>query len=226
MPEPLLGGPQASCYASFEIATGGTLMPGKMTHTGTATVVSAKVGKGMSYRKGKGVYGGLTGELHEPFDCVLDVTPDGAPPFRAETTHKFSARAGAHPRVGDQVKVRCNPKKQTVEFDLSDDAQFSKESLAEQMSPAAKAALEQAGGEPAEQLMQDATADPASFREKMRAGRAGPVVIIGGKQVSGFPVGATPTDPADQIAKLAELRDRGALSDAEFQAQKKKILGT
>jgi hypothetical protein len=199
-------------------------MLGKMTHTGTATVVSTKVGNGLAYRSGKGKYGGLTGELHEPFDCVLDVTPDGAPPFRAETTHRFSARA--HPKVGDQVKVRCNPKKQTVEFDLSDDAQFSKEGVAEQMSPAAAAALEQAGGEPAEQLMQEATADPAAFREKMRAGRSGPVVIVGGKQVSGFSVGATPTDAADEIAKLAKLRDQGALTDAEFQAQKKKILGT
>jgi len=29
---------------------------------------------------------------------------------------------------------------------------------------------------------------------------------------------------ADRIARLAELRDRGALTDAEFQAQKAKLL--
>jgi hypothetical protein len=33
-------------------------------------------------------------------------------------------------------------------------------------------------------------------------------------------------DPADEIAKLADLRDRGALTEAEFEAQKKKVLGT
>jgi hypothetical protein len=40
------------------------------------------------------------------------------------------------------------------------------------------------------------------------------------------PAGAAQPDPADEIAKLADLRDRGALTAAEFEAQKKKILGT
>ena len=34
------------------------------------------------------------------------------------------------------------------------------------------------------------------------------------------------TDVADQLTKLADLRDRGVLSDAEFEAQKAKVLGT
>ena len=33
------------------------------------------------------------------------------------------------------------------------------------------------------------------------------------------------TDVASQIAKLAELKEKGHLTDAEFQAQKKKLLG-
>jgi hypothetical protein len=36
---------------------------------------------------------------------------------------------------------------------------------------------------------------------------------------------AQPTDVADQLMKLAELRDRGVLSDDEFTAQKAKLLG-
>ena len=36
--------------------------------------------------------------------------------------------------------------------------------------------------------------------------------------------GASTPSAADQLAKLAELRDSGALTDAEFQAQKAKIL--
>ena len=32
------------------------------------------------------------------------------------------------------------------------------------------------------------------------------------------------TSPADQLAKLSELKDKGAITDAEFQAQKAKIL--
>jgi hypothetical protein len=36
---------------------------------------------------------------------------------------------------------------------------------------------------------------------------------------------AAPVDPLDQIRKLNDLRQQGALSDAEFEAQKAKILG-
>lgn len=196
----------------------------KMTHSGTATVVSTKTGKGLSYRSGKGVYGGLTGELFEPFDCVLDVTPDGAPPFRAETTHKFSARA--HPQEGDQVKVRCNPKKQTVEFDLSDDSRFStsKEGRAarqaqndergaevRQMIEAKRKAAREAGG-----FATDEERKQALIQQALQAGATPP---------AGAPVGSTSLDPMDEIAKAADLRDRGALTEAEFQAEKKRILG-
>jgi hypothetical protein len=73
--------------------------------------------------------------------------------------------------------------------------------------------------------VKEALADPAAFREKMHAAGAGPVVMVGGQQISGAPVAATP-DPADEIAKLADRKDRGALTEAEFEAQKKRILGT
>jgi Tfp pilus assembly protein PilO len=36
---------------------------------------------------------------------------------------------------------------------------------------------------------------------------------------------ATPTSPADQLAKLADLRDRGVITDEEFARAKAKILG-
>ena len=39
------------------------------------------------------------------------------------------------------------------------------------------------------------------------------------------PVAAAPQDPVAQLEKLAELKDRGILTDAEFAAQKAKILG-
>jgi Short C-terminal domain len=37
---------------------------------------------------------------------------------------------------------------------------------------------------------------------------------------------AAAPDLADELTKLADLRDRGALTDAEFEAQKAKLLGT
>jgi Short C-terminal domain len=39
-------------------------------------------------------------------------------------------------------------------------------------------------------------------------------------------VSASPTGAADQLTKLADLKDRGVITDAEFQEQKAKVLGT
>ena len=41
----------------------------------------------------------------------------------------------------------------------------------------------------------------------------------------GTPAPAAQPDPVEQLSKLADLRDRGVLSDEEFEAQKAKILG-
>ncbi len=45
------------------------------------------------------------------------------------------------------------------------------------------------------------------------------------QQPSSAPV-AAPKDTFTQLKELAELKDRGILTDAEFQAQKAKILGS
>jgi hypothetical protein len=42
--------------------------------------------------------------------------------------------------------------------------------------------------------------------------------------VSARPAGAPAQDPLDRIAKLAELRDSGALTNEEFEALKVKLL--
>ncbi len=39
-------------------------------------------------------------------------------------------------------------------------------------------------------------------------------------------VAADTASPADQLAKLAELKDKGVLTDAEFEAQKTKVLAS
>ncbi len=39
-------------------------------------------------------------------------------------------------------------------------------------------------------------------------------------------VAADTASPADQLAKLAQLKDRGVLTDAEFEAQKAKVLAS
>lgn len=53
-------------------------------------------------------------------------------------------------------------------------------------------------------------------------------IMIGGQSLSDMmaQAGAQAADPAEQLAKLADLHERGALTDEEFAAQKAKILGT
>jgi hypothetical protein len=51
-------------------------------------------------------------------------------------------------------------------------------------------------------------------------------IFIGGQSLPDLMAqSAAPADPADQLTKLADLRDRGVLTDEEFAAQKAKILG-
>jgi hypothetical protein len=58
-------------------------------------------------------------------------------------------------------------------------------------------------------------------------GPAGEVTAGPDQLMSFFAGGGTAApDVADQLTKLADLRDRGALSEAEFQAQKRELLGS
>jgi putative oligomerization/nucleic acid binding protein len=64
-----------------------------------------------------------------------------------------------------------------------------------------------------------------NMREQMREQLAAQQLPTGVSM--GLPGGlgqAPPSDPVDALAKLADLRDRGVLSEAEFQTQKTRIL--
>jgi hypothetical protein len=90
----------------------------KMTQQGTAEVVSCQM------RRGGVTHTDSHGRSTDSFDVIVDVTPDsGAAPFRAETRQRFSSLR--FPNPGDTLKVRCNPEKQAVEIDLSDDERFN-----------------------------------------------------------------------------------------------------
>jgi hypothetical protein len=83
--------------------------------------------------------------------------------------------------------------------------------------------------------------DPSNFAYATvddEAGKASIVSMFGdvfgadgsgvGKPAGAAPAAAPPAaaDPLDQIRKLAELRDSGVLSDAEFEAKKAELLGS
>jgi hypothetical protein len=48
-------------------------------------------------------------------------------------------------------------------------------------------------------------------------------ILIGGRLVGGMPTAAMP-DPLDQLKKVADLHDRGVLTDAEFATEKARLL--
>ena len=91
---------------------------GKMTHAGTGKVISCTIKGGLNWSSTDS-----RGRSMTTFDVILDVVPEGAPPFRAETHHRFSPLR--FPDPGDTLRVRCNPDKKAVEIDISDDARFN-----------------------------------------------------------------------------------------------------
>jgi hypothetical protein len=160
---------------------------------------------------------------HVNWKLTLRVTPDSESPFEAEVKEPYPEMGGG-PSVGDVIGVLYDPNDHTkLVIDHSTEG-IATQALSH-MSPEAQAALSSVGGESAGDLVKEALADPTAFREKMRAAGSGPIVMVGGQQISGAPVAAKPIDPADEIAKLADLRDRGALTPDEFEAQKKRVLG-
>jgi uncharacterized phage protein gp47/JayE len=78
-----------------------------------------------------------------------------------------------------------------------------------------------------EEMRRAAATDPEGFRELMRQRGPAAFGLPGAPGAPGSPAVVTTTgeDPPDRLSKLADLRDRGALTDAEFEAQKKKLLG-
>ena len=60
------------------------------------------------------------------------------------------------------------------------------------------------------------------YKAKALGGELPRLVMVDGKGVSGG--GAAKPDVADELTKLADLRDRGVLTEAEFEDQKSKLL--
>jgi hypothetical protein len=75
-----------------------------------------------------------------------------------------------------------------------------------------------------EKLLDAVTANaPAPGANMMIGGQKLDAMMAQAAQAQGM--GAQGADPTEQLARLADLRDRGVLSDEEFAAQKAKILG-
>lgn len=98
----------------------------------------------------------------------------------------------------------------------------------------AAARMQQAAGSPGQphriMVGKDAASDKLIAAVTANAPAPGANIMIGGQSVADMMAqaqagGAAAADPAEQLTKLAALRDQGVLTDEEFAAQKAKILG-
>jgi hypothetical protein len=173
----------------------------------------------------------------------LQVTPSGETPFEAEIEQ--SSPQLSPPRVGQVVPVLYDPEDHSkVAVDRSDAAQgqAAAEMVESHLSAEQAASIQQFTGSSISELMSAAMADPSGFAAQMqeRAAAAQKAAMAqvaamqaqaaagqqpAAAQQAGAPPAATSGEAlVDALTKLADLRDRGVLTDEEFRAQKKRLL--
>jgi hypothetical protein len=149
----------------------------------------------------------------------LRVEPDGEPAFEVQERFRYSQFA--IPAVGSVVAVIYDP----------DD--HDKIMLSEDPTAVTQAAMSQAGMSDDQmnlitQLSQAKASgvSPDAMRDMAKQwGQAhGATIIDGSSAFNGMATPPPAESSVDQLEKLADLRDRGILTEAEFQAQKAKIL--
>ncbi len=168
--------------------------------------------------------------IHCPLDLMIEA--EGMPAYMVHITAR--PKTGKWPEINQVLPVvldRSNPTRVEIIWDqipsLRDRVQMrtaARLEAARLATAGGSASAAPTGDGSPQELMRQALADPAAFAETMRARGNASAHLPGGAQVAGAP-GPSTADPVDRIAKLADLRDRGAVSEDEFQAQKKRILG-
>lgn len=175
----------------------------------------------------KPVYSHGGGTLRRRREYVLDVhPPGGAAMFRTTVLSPLNVDSMRDLSVGEVVPVLCHAKDKKVKFDTSDPAmshEAVKSARREQFEEIASAApgsgpggADDPGGRPVRRGPDLSKEALVRQREKLRAQQRGD------DEVS---VGESDNRLAD-LQKLAELHDRGVLDDAEFAAEKARILGS
>ena len=160
--------------------------------------------KGMAVTNGaEGVVANTTLALK----ARLEVTPpDGTPAF--EVAERFRFSQFAVPSAGDTLAVIYDP----------DD--HDKVILDESPQAVQGAALAGAGLDV--NAIQQAIESAQQWQQAGQAKQGGPPIqfVGGASQAPAAP------DPVAQLEKLQALREKGALTDAEFETEKAKILGS
>ena len=140
---------------------------------------------------------------------TLEVQPAGEPSFQTELKTHF--RTDSIPSEGDVIDVVYDP------------ADHDNVEVATGFGHGGNVQVQvvRAGGGDPSRPMPTVTINGQVVSGGGGSAATGGTASTGGAATTG---GAAATDVADEIAKLGDLRDRGLLTDAEFQAQKQKLL--
>lgn len=183
----------------------------------------------------------------------MRVQPAGEQPFEVEL--KASLKVLFMPRVGDSIDVLYDPGEHSRVVidpaqDLAPRLRTRSGARAEVALPSGREAIVEAQTAPPEhraelerfaQFYAAGALSDDEYKELRRRilGLPEPTVVAtgfqgrGGKMIvvqrvvepTGPDAGAPAADPLDEIGRLAELRDNGTLSNAEFEARKRALLG-
>ena len=192
-------------------------LPGDEGRPATATVLSCRQASRQTLGRSDG-----RADLGLTQDMKIRVEPPGEEPFEAKlivkSTHETGRRRPLRPvDPGESIAVRYDPDDhRRVSIDSTDGSQqgAAAEWALNRLTASGRLSDEQAKLAGAN-LMGGSAAD----------GQRAKAIFTPGQLQSAF--GHTEeSDPVDMLAKLADLRDRGALTPEEFEEQKKRILGT
>ena len=169
-------------------------------------------------------------------EYVVDVQPAaGGPMFRTKINVQYTAPEDSaqnpYRRLldGEVVPVRCDQKRQKAKFDES--ALRGAESTSGASGPSQFEAAASAPPGTPPQPPGAAKPTAAGWEAVSQDGNPGdPVhaefrVVTDPAKVSSAASSAAGADPLERLQKLADLHDRGVLTDAEFAAEKAKLFG-
>jgi hypothetical protein len=189
-----------------------------------ATVTALKQGH-IGMATGGQAFGGQNSTINYHF--TLQVMPDGETPFEATVSDRILI-SNSPPGVGSTIFVLFDPDDHSkVRIDHSNSAMVA--TFASGISDNAKSAIQAAGASDAvANLMQQAADNPEALLASLRGKNEQGAIADFRSQLKppvSAPAAQSPPDPVTQLTALADLRDRGVLTDDVFDAQKKRILG-
>ena len=185
----------------------------QLTESG-GTVAMANVLKAVREWQSTGTSFSGVSSFTDHVKVTVQVAPQGEPPFETTFTQAFQ---GISPMTGWTCKVIYDPN------DHDKIAVLDGEVFPPGVSPEQ---AERAGAMRAEMLEAMRSGNIGGYVQQLKdqaaSGNLPGVVIAGGQMVSG--ASSPQPDVVDQLAKLADLHQRGALTDEEFQSAKAKLI--